>query len=67
MESPHVSYYVNNSNFLPVRFRILRIINTCRWYFDFQLPSEVLVKKSAKFDSKFADCKNLHRYCFISA
>jgi len=43
------------------------IINTCRWYFDFQLPSEVLAKKSAKFERKFADCKNLHRFFGISA
>jgi len=41
--------------------------SNCRWYFDFQLPSEVLVKKSAKFERKFADCKNLHRYFGISA
>jgi len=39
----------------------------CRWYFDFQLLSEVLVKKSAKFERKFEDCKNLHRYFGISA
>jgi len=41
-------------------------ITNCRWYLDFQLPSEVLVKKSAKFERKFADCKNLHRYFGIS-
>jgi len=43
------------------------IINTCRWYSDFQLPSEVLVKQSAIFQRKFVDCKNLHRYFGISA
>jgi len=42
-------------------------INTCRWYFDFRLPSEVLLKKSVKFERKFADCKNLQRYFGISA
>jgi len=42
-------------------------INNCRWYFDFQLPSEVLVKKSAKFERKFADCKNPQRYFGMSA
>jgi len=30
--------------------------------FDFELPSEVLANKSAKFQRKFADRKNLHRY-----
>ena len=38
------------------------IINTCRWYSDFQLPSEVLVKQSAIFQRKFVDCKNLRHY-----
>jgi len=42
-------------------------VNNCRWYFDFQLPSEVLGKKKAKFESKFADCKYLHRYFGILA
>jgi len=38
------------------------VINNCLWYFDFELPSEVLAKKTAKFERKFADHKNLHRY-----
>jgi len=41
------------------------IINTCRWYFDFQLPSEVLVKKSAKFERKFADCKKIYTVILV--
>jgi len=38
------------------------VINDCRSYFDFELPSEVLAKKRGKFERKFADHKNLHRY-----
>jgi len=38
------------------------VINECRWYFKFELPSEVLAKKRAKFERKFADHKSLHRY-----
>jgi len=33
-----------------------------RWYFDFELPSELLAKKRAKFERKFTDHKDLHRY-----
>ena len=43
------------------------VINDCRWYFDFDLPSEVLAKKSAKFERKFADHINVHRYFRICA
>jgi len=43
------------------------VINNCRWYFDFELPSEVLAKKSAKFERKFADHKNLHLHFGICA
>ena len=42
------------------------VINNCRWYFDFELPSDVLAK-SAKFERKFADHKNLHRYFGVCA
>ena len=37
-------------------------INDCRRYFDFQIPGEVLEKKRARFQRKFAVCKDLHRY-----
>jgi len=33
----------------------------------YELPGVVLAKKSAKFDRKFADPKNLHRYFRICA
>ena len=42
------------------------VINDCWWYFEFELPSELLAKKSAKFERKFADHKNLHHYFGIS-
>ena len=65
---------VKSLNFVVIRFLMKlfsfannETINNCRWYFDFQLPSEVLVKKSAKLERKFADCKNLHCYFGISA
>jgi len=48
-------------------FANVDVINNCQWYFDFKLPSEVLSKKRAKFERKFADHKNLHRYFGISA
>ena len=32
-------------------------VSNCRWYFDFQLPSEVLVKKSAKLDRNLPTIK----------
>ena len=38
------------------------VINECRWHFDFQIPSEILVRMCAKFDKTFAGYKNLHRY-----
>ena len=43
------------------------VINNCRWYFDFELPSEILAKTGAKFERKFAEHKNLHRYFGICA
>ena len=42
------------------------VINDCWWYFEFELPSELLAKKRAKFERKFADHKNLHHYFGIS-
>jgi len=33
------------------------VINDCRWYFKFELPSDVLAKNRAKFERKFADHK----------
>ena len=36
------------------------VINDCRWYFDFELPSEMLAEKGTKFERKFVDHKNLH-------
>ena len=38
------------------------VINECRRHFDFHLPSEMLVGKSAKLDKSFAGHKNLRRY-----
>jgi len=37
--------------------------NNYWWYFDFELPTGVLAKKSAKFERRFAD----HRYFGICA
>ena len=60
---------VKSLDFAVVRFLMklfgstnIDTINDCRWYFDFQIPSEVLEKKRARFERKFADCKDLHRY-----
>ena len=60
---------VKSLDFAVVRFLMklfsstnIDTINDCRWYFDFQIPSEVLEKKRAKFERKFADCKDLHSY-----
>jgi len=38
------------------------VINECRWHFDFQLSSEILVRKCAKCDKTFAGHTNLYRY-----
>jgi len=43
------------------------VIHNCRWYFDFELPSEVLAIKGAKFERKITDHKNLNRYFGICA
>jgi len=55
---------VKSLDFAVVRFLMklfsstnINIVNNCRWHFDFQLPCEVLEKKKAKFERKFADCK----------
>jgi len=60
---------VKSLDFAVVRFLMkllnsanIDVISDCRWYFEFELPSEVLAKKRAKFERKFADHKNLHRY-----
>jgi len=60
---------VKSLNFAVVRFLTklfnsanTDVINDCRWYFEFELLSELLAKKRAKFERKFADHKNLHRY-----
>ena len=65
---------VKSLDFAVVRFLMklfnyanIDVIHNCQWYFDFQLPSEVLAKKSAKFERKFADHKNPHRYFGICA
>ena len=38
------------------------VINECQWHFDFHLPNEILVRKSAKLEKTFAGYKNLNRY-----
>ena len=60
---------VKSLDFAVVRFLMkllnsanIDVISDCRWYFEFELPSELLAKKRAKCQRKFADHKNLHRY-----
>jgi len=60
---------VKSLDFAVVRFLIklfksanIDVINECRWRFDFQIPSEILVRKCAKLDKTFAGHKKSHQY-----
>jgi len=35
------------------------VINECRFYFDFMLPSELLVKRKSNFLRKFSSCSSI--------
>ena len=47
--------------FLMKMFRTVNmdVINECRFYFDFMLPSELLVKRKSNFLRKFNTCCNI--------
>ena len=49
------------TRFLMKMFRTVNMdmINECRFYFDFMLPSELLVKRTSNFLRKFNSCSSI--------
>jgi len=52
------------TQFLVKIFRLVNndLINDCRLYFNFMLPSEMIKNRMVKFESKFVGCNSLQRY-----
>ena len=50
------------TRFLMKMFRTVNVINECRSYFDFMLPSELLVKRKSNFLRKFNSCSSIVRH-----
>ena len=59
--APRSQYDFAVTRFLMKMFRTVNtgVINDCRLYFDFMLPSELLVKRKSNFLRKFSSCSSI--------
>jgi len=44
----------------------INVINDCRWFFNFMLPSEIIEKRKSTFEIKVSKCNSMLYYFNMS-
>jgi len=57
--------FVINRFFYETRTNNIDVVKCCQYYFGFDLPSAIWLKRVQKFEAKFKECDNLYANNFM--